>query len=211
MARDYRHGAPRRETYQRSSQRENSTAQAVQIVIPNWFWGLLVVFTLVAAFAIFKHFSNTDRSIDSQSSAIYQNAAKEAVAANGKEVEQQETVAKPGLVAEENSEEGLRLQQVDEFSFYADLAQAEIFVDVEPLPIELPEPVWIQAGSFREKEQAEREQIRLGTVGLNVDIRLSESGRFYQIISGPYTNKLELNKLRSRFQRMGADTQVVSH
>lgn len=203
MARDYRHGVPRRKAYKRSSQLEPEVS-ATSAQIPGWFWMVALVFLLVFGYAALKHFTSADLSVETQSPAIYQNASKDLV--------EQELEPQPDLVVEAEQEElHLAKDKVESYSFYVDLAEAKVLVDVEPISVELPEPVWLQVGSFREPGQAMREKQRLATVGLEVEIRASESNRgtYYRIVSGPYTNKLELNQLRNRFHRMGADTQII--
>jgi len=211
MARDYRHGHARRAGFQRKSQQDGS-AQESGVNLSSgqmlWLGGVAITVLLVAAFFVIKHFASQGvKASETRNNEIYQLEATPT-----------EQAVPPGLVVEapkvEQSE--TPVAEVEEsltsrFSFYHDLALTEVVVDAEPLPIELPEPMWIQAGSFSEPEQAAREQARLLRGGHEVVVSPIDTvdGRYYRIMSGPYTDRLIMNQVRNSLRRLGADTRVV--
>lgn len=213
MARDYRHGHARRAGFQRKSQQGESNQDGGVNLSSNqllWLGGLALTLFLVAAFFVIKHFASQGvKASEVRSNQVYQ--------ADTSTTEQQTTP--PGLVVA--TQPALETQTTPEiapeeslssrFTFYHDLALTEVVVDVEPLPIELPEPMWIQAGSFTEADQAAREQARLLRGGHEVIISPIDtaSGRFYRIMAGPYTDRLIMNQVRNNLRRLGADTRVV--
>lgn len=209
MARDYRHGPARRAGFQRKSQQDGTSQESGVNLSSNqllWLGGLALTLFLVAAFFVIKHFASQGvKASETRNNEIYQLEASPAEPAPGLVVETP-TVEQPETPAAE-VEESL----TSRFSFYHDLALTEVVVDVEPLPIELPEPMWIQAGSFSEPEQAAREQARLLRGGHEVMVSAIDtaSGRFYRIMAGPYTDRLIMNQVRNNLRRLGADTRVV--
>ncbi|MGE4503297.1 MAG: SPOR domain-containing protein [Thiomicrospira sp.] len=211
MARDFRHGYARRQGFMRKSQQADSETPATGLSIPGQRigWGVaLLTLALLATFFVVKHFA-------SSSSRVAEPAVME--------VYQSKTDVSPGLVntqqikpsVKQQAEKTDALPAVDadetRYTFYVDLPQMEIVVDAEPLPIQLPEPMWLQAGSFRDLKQAQTEQQRLARSGYEVEIAPIESrnGVFYRMMIGPFTDRLELNKARNQIRRLGADTRIV--
>jgi cell division septation protein DedD len=215
MARDFRHGPSRRKGFQRQSQQGTSENESLVSQTPVWVWGGLLTFALVGGFFVVNHFASEGvKGSENRSNEIYQ--PQESVE---QQIEPAQPSESPGLVIEDDvpnnepelvSETGSELE-APRYTFYYDLPQTEVVVDVEPLPIELPEPMWIQAGSFRELAQAQKEKTRLNNAGREVDIAPVEtaSGTYYRILSGPYTDRLIMNQERNHLRRMGADTRVV--
>lgn len=211
MARDFRHGYARRQGFMRKSQQADSETPASGLSIPGQRigWGVaLLTLALLATFFVVKHFA-------SSSSRVAEPAVME--------VYQSKTEVSPGLVNTQQITPSMKHQaekadaspavDADEtrYTFYVDLPQMEMVVDAEPLPIQLPEPMWLQAGSFRDLKQAQTEQQRLARSGYEIEIAPIESrnGVFYRMMIGPFSDRLELNKARNQIRRLGADTRIV--
>ncbi|QCU89325.1 SPOR domain-containing protein [Thiomicrorhabdus sediminis] len=96
------------------------------------------------------------------------------------------------------------------YSFYQGLGEVEVLVDAEPLPVQLEKVHYIQAGSFGSKEIAIKEQQRLAKHGVMVKLNEYQGTKriYYRLVSGPYHNRLELNKQRNILRRLGASTLV---
>lgn len=226
MARDYRHGHAKRNGFQRKSQAGQTANQTDKLVSNQWLWlgGLLISVGLIAAFFIVQHFASQGvKATETRANEIYQaeeslsgdpsaNPQKARVSEQDTRVEKQalpDVTASVDLEVTESTEAPLEAEP--KFTFYYDLAHTEVVVDVEPLPIELPEPMWIQAGSFRELAQAQREQKRLSNASREVEISPIETrnGLFYRIMLGPFNDRLIMNQQRNELRRLGADTRVV--
>lgn len=216
MAQDFRHAPVRRKTYQRKSQLNseggsNSTRPGTSLSSSQMLWlaGLLLSALLVTAFFVVKHFASQGvKASESRNSEVYQAKSTNSVELEKQAIERQEPVE----AAVKSELEDLNQPVVKtQYTFYEDLPNTEVVVDVEPLPIELPEPMWIQAGSFSELDQAKREQIRLSNEQRQVDIAPidTQRGRYYRIMLGPYTDRLVMNQQRNELRRLGADTRVV--
>lgn len=209
MARDLRHGpSPKFEFQRRSQQMQADQENHQRRKLP--FTGKIGLFflALVTAFLIISHFVQQFQqktSNTTQVNEIYQPQLAEQQGLKAIELSKTETLVPEVTKVPEPAKVGLN------FSFYTELPQMEVVVDVEPLPIKLPEPMWIQAGSFRELAQAQREQQRLSAEGRAMLISPIETqnGRFYRMMLGPFTDRLALNQQRNALRRLGADTRVV--
>ncbi|HEY9017862.1 SPOR domain-containing protein [Thiomicrospira sp.] len=216
MAQDFRHAPVRRKTYQRKSQIEadagfDSTRPGGSFSSTQMLWlaGLLLSALLVMAFFVVKHFASQGvKASDARTSQIYQAQSVESVETETQTIELEEPIESPVASASEDLAEPVVKTQ---YTFYEDLPNTEVVVEAEPLPIELPEPMWIQAGSFAELEQAQREQVRLSQGHREVDIAPidTQRGRYYRIMLGPFTDRLVMNQQRNELRRLGADTRVV--
>lgn len=216
MAQDYRHAPVRRKTYQRKSQLNsdggsNTTRPGGSFSSSQMLWlaGLLLSGLLVTAFFVVKHFASQGvKASESRTSQVYQAQTVDSGEIDMQELELEELVEPLVTTEAEDLNEPVVKTQ---YTFYEDLPNTEVVVDVEPLPIELPEPMWIQAGSFSELDQAQREQKRLSNEQRQVDIAPidTQRGRYYRIMLGPYTDRLVMNQQRNELRRLGADTRIV--
>ena len=208
MARDYRHGPARRAGFKRQSQQGQESEQP-SVSSNQWIiWGgVLLTVGLMGAFVIIKHFAAQSQQT-SGVSEVYQ-------AVNAPAVEEEPVREVVELVVPDTTSQPEEVEAVEEestrFTFYADLPQMEVVVDAEPLPVTLPDPMWIQAGSFRRLEQAQTEQARVARGGHELEIAPIETrnGTFYRLMIGPFTDRLELNRVRNQIRRFGADTRVL--
>ncbi len=103
-------------------------------------------------------------------------------------------------------------EEIDQFSFYRDLPHMTVEVDARPLPVRLEQPRRVLAGTFRRREQAERELARLRRLGFD-RLQLASFQKngvtYYQLRTPPLDNRLEVNLLRNRLQKAGARVLVV--
>jgi cell division protein FtsN len=113
------------------------------------------------------------------------------------------------------------------FDFYTILPEMEVVVP-EPEPEAAPPPVkrgkikkesaaaasgryMLQMGSFRKFADADRLKASLALVGIQAEIqkvRVSGSGTFHRVRSGPYTEN-KVNKLRARLKQNGINSLVI--
>jgi hypothetical protein len=209
MARDFRHGYARRQGFMRKSQQTEADAASGSLPKGRLF-GLGVVLSVVlfATFFVVKHFASSSSRVDEPSvMEVYQVKNEVLAGLPDRDAPPVESVS----ALEDAPAEAALETKVTRYTFYVDLPQMEMVVDAEPLPIKLPEPMWLQAGSFRDLKQAQTEQQRLGRSGYEVEIAPIESrnGVFYRMMIGPFTDRLELNKARNQIRRLGADTRIV--
>ena len=214
MAQDFRHAPMRRKTYQRKSQLtsdSNSTTTrpggSFSSAQTLWLAGFVLSLVLVTVFFVVKHFASQGvKASESRSSQVYQAQTSVSVEAD-KQMIELDVPVEISVPTEDLNDPEVKTQ----YTFYKDLPNTEVVVDVEPLPITLPEPMWIQAGSFTKREQAEREQKRLSNEQRQVDIAPidTQRGRYYRIMLGPFTDRLVMNQQRNELRRLGADTRIV--
>ncbi|SFR55098.1 SPOR domain-containing protein [Thiomicrospira sp. ALE5] len=213
MARDYRYGPGQKPGYQRKSQQTQAvpekSSSGKPLTTKKFIW-LVVGLSLVLALAFYvtNHFKqHGPKNQWSQAELTDQAVSEEQVFISTAKQQPVEIMPEEDLV-EPTTDVALPSTS---FRFYEDLPRLATVTDVEPLPVQLPDPMWIQAGSFRRLEQAQREQQRLSTEERVMQIAPieTENGKFYRIVLGPFTDRLELNRHRNALRRLGADTRVV--
>lgn len=105
------------------------------------------------------------------------------------------------------------------FDFYTMLPEQQITVDVEPAQVATPrtEPViqgetfLLQAGSFRQSEDAERRRAELLLLGLEprVEEASGEHGRFFRVFLGPFRTHAEMSRARGLTTAQNIDTLLM--
>ncbi|MGC9386669.1 MAG: SPOR domain-containing protein [Hydrogenovibrio sp.] len=97
------------------------------------------------------------------------------------------------------------------YTFYEGLAKTEVVVLAEPISVALSVPHYIQAGTFRTRQRAERERARLAAKGQDLTLTaLTWKGdKYYRLRVGPFDDRLEMNKKRNELHALGVDTLVV--
>jgi len=105
------------------------------------------------------------------------------------------------------------------FDFYTMLPEQQITVDVEPAQVAAPraetraqgETFLLQAGSFRQAEDAERRRAELLLLGLNprVEEASGEHGRFFRVYLGPFQTHAEMSRARGLTTAQNIDTLLM--
>ncbi len=104
------------------------------------------------------------------------------------------------------------------FDFYKLLPEQSIEVEVEPAEIERPraaetvsELYLLQAGSFRQREDAERRRAELLLLGLDprIEETSGDNGRWHRVYVGPFDSRAKMAKARSLTAGQGIDTLLL--
>lgn len=105
------------------------------------------------------------------------------------------------------------------FDFYTLLPEATIEVEVPPEEIAKPratvsapsERYLLQAGSFRQQEDAERRRAELLLLGLEprVEETSGDNGRWYRVYLGPFDSRSKMAKARSLTANQDIDTLLL--
>lgn len=105
------------------------------------------------------------------------------------------------------------------FDFYTMLPEQQITVDVEPAQVATPrteaavqgESFLLQAGSFRQPEDAERRRAELLLLGLDprVEEASGEHGRFFRVFLGPFRTHAEMSRARGLTTAQNIDTLLM--
>jgi cell division protein FtsN len=116
------------------------------------------------------------------------------------------------------------------FEFYAILPEMEVIVPEEeietasapapiaekstrkPPPKAPTETYYLQAGSFRGADQADRFKAELAMLGFETDIQtitIDNKDTFHRVRVGPYTSTASLQEARSRLGKQGIETRIV--
>ena len=106
------------------------------------------------------------------------------------------------------------------FDFYTLLPEQTIEVELEPGEIQRPrdtattaatEQYLLQAGSFRQREDADRRRAELLLLGLEprVEEATGDNGRWYRVYLGPYDSRSKMAKARSLTAGQDIDTLLL--
>ena len=105
------------------------------------------------------------------------------------------------------------------FDFYTLLPEQTIEVEVAPQEVDKPratvsqssERYLLQAGSFRQQEDAERRRAELLLLGLEprVEEASGDNGRWYRVYLGPFDSRSKMAKARSLTANQDIDTLLL--
>ncbi|CAA0099980.1 Cell division protein FtsN [Halioglobus japonicus] len=110
------------------------------------------------------------------------------------------------------------------FDFYTLLPEQTIEIEEEvetvepaadvrkpPSPTVAPQPYYLQAGSFRQREDAERRRAELLLLGLEPRITEStvDSGRWFRVSLGPFGSHDEVSRVRGLLANQNIDSVLL--
>lgn len=105
-------------------------------------------------------------------------------------------------------------QQIDEpaYSFFADLSKSEVIVDTNEFDFGPgngpPRVVLIQAGAFRDIDDADARQARLALLGYesHIDTGIVADELWFRVLIGPLTERGDVNEAARRLRSAGIET-----
>jgi cell division septation protein DedD len=105
------------------------------------------------------------------------------------------------------------------FDFYTMLPQQTLEDAVEPAGVASPpagapaESYLLQAGSFRQREDADRRRAELLLLGLqpNVEESDSDTGHWFRVYLGPYNSHTEMAQAKSLMAAQDIDSLLLKH
>jgi hypothetical protein len=103
------------------------------------------------------------------------------------------------------------------FDFYTLLPEQRIDVELEPEAADTasapprPSQYLLQAGSFKQAEDADRRRAELILLGLdaNVEAATTDNGQWYRVYVGPFESRSRLQSARSLTAQQGIDTLLL--
>ena len=102
------------------------------------------------------------------------------------------------------------------FDFYKLLPEQSIDVAVEPAEVAQPragsaENYLLQAGSFRQREDADRRRAELLLLGLEPTVQQADgdNGRWFRVYLGPFDSRSQMSRARSLTAGQGIDTLLL--
>ena len=104
-----------------------------------------------------------------------------------------------------------------EYEFWEVLPNQEITVDVDPAEVPRSRSTsevsqyLLQAGSFREAEDADRRRAELLLLGLQpkVEETRGDNGRWYRVVIGPFESRSAMARARSLTAQQDIDTLLI--
>ena len=130
------------------------------------------------------------------------------------------TLPSPGEVAATQKGEAVVTPETPEprFDFYTLLPEQTIDVEVEPAEVAQPrasqgskERYLLQAGSFRQRDDADRRRAELLLLGLEPKVEEStgDNGRWFRVYLGPFDSRSKMAKARSLTANQDIDTLLL--
>lgn len=150
-----------------------------------------------------------------QPSAPASTAAPEAEQAQAREADEDRTPPKPiastaAKANESPAESGDSAEPA--YTFFDDLSKSEVVIDDNEFdfgtPNDAPRVVLIQAGAFRDIEDADARQASLALLGFesNIDTAIVADELWFRVLIGPLTERGEINGTVRRLQSQGIET-----
>lgn len=103
-----------------------------------------------------------------------------------------------------------------EYEFYEVLPNQSITVEVDPADIPQPrssskKQFLLQAGSFRQQDDADRRRAELLLLGLEprVEETSNDTGRWFRVVLGPFESRSRMARARSLTAQQDIDTLLV--
>lgn len=130
------------------------------------------------------------------------------------------TLPTPGELAPEQAGEPAAAAESPKprFDFYTLLPEQTIDVEIEPGEVATPaashkkvEIYLLQAGSFRQREDADRRRAELLLLGLEpkVEETNGDNGRWYRVYVGPFESHSKMSRARSLTANQDIDTLLL--
>lgn len=210
--RDYRHGPSKRKPYQRRSQVESKPAVAEPKAGVKRLLIMVMALTLVllSGYWIAQHFVTQGVKSESEkpSSKILSSEVAKAPKVTAQQQPQLAAQVAP-IVVESMPVASVSSPKSIQYTFYQGLAETEVVVDAEPIPVKLADPYYIVAGTFGSEVVAQKELERLTTAQEAVSLSIFKTERYFRLRAGPFDDRLELNRKRNVLRSLGADTLLM--
>lgn len=100
------------------------------------------------------------------------------------------------------------------FSFFDDLSKSEVVIDENEFDFgpgnDAPRVVFIQAGAFRELEDADARQASVALLGYesHIDTAIVGGNLWFRVLIGPLTERAEINGTLRRLRGAGIETAL---
>ena len=203
--------------------------ESMRANIPWWLW--IVVGTALGIFVSFlmrlAHTPPTDaaaisaeKTLDKKSSAAAKIEAKKAdekKIADEKMRDTKDATAKPD-----------ETKTVTKFDFYTLLPEREVIVPNDREAIKAAEKpkavagqqqteaaeteqLFLQAGSFRSAQEAERRRAQIKALGLDAKVEevIANTDTWYRVQAGPFTSREQLSKARDQLKAVGIESLLL--
>jgi cell division protein FtsN len=213
----------------RSGASSTSRGESIRVNIPWWLW--IIVGTAFGIFVSFltrlAHTPPTDtgaasaaKTLDIKSSVAAKAEAKKAdekKIADEKMPDTKDATAKPD-----------ETKIVTKFDFYTLLPEREVIVPNDREAIkstEKPkvvagqpqavtaetEQLFLQAGSFRVAQEAERRRAQIKALGLDAKVEevTANTDTWYRVQAGPFTSREQLSKARDQLKAAGIESLLL--
>lgn len=210
--RDYRHGPSKRKPYQRRSQVDLKPAAESKIGLKRLI-SLMILLTLLLflGYWIAQHFMTQGVKSDSEKPVdeILTSEVADTIQVPSSRTPQLAAQVAPLVVESLPVSSSVESSKSIQYTFYHGLAETEVVVDAEPIPVKLANPYYIVAGTFGSEAVAQKELNRLSSAQESVNLTVFKTDRYYRLRAGPFEDRLELNRKRNVLRSLGADTLLM--
>ncbi len=199
-----------------------------RVQIPWWLW--IIVGTAIGVFVSFLMRLSQTPPAATAAVELPKPAEK-----NAKPVADSKAAAKSTSVDDKSAKKGDDAAKPDEtktvtkFDFYTLLPEREVIVpndrDTAKPAVDKPknsggqsnvavaddEQLFLQAGSFRSSQEAERRRAQIKDLGLTAKVEevIANADTWYRVQAGPFTSREQLSKARDQLSAAGIETLVL--
>ena len=212
-----------------------SRGDSARVDIPWWLW--IVVGTALGVFVSFLiHLAQSPAAPAAAAVAIQKSAEQKIAEKNIKPVVEQKAVDKPArkvdsataAAGDDKDAKPDETKTVTKFDFYTLLPEREVIVPNDREAIKAAEKskaadqpqdaaaaeseqLFLQVGSFRSAQEAERRRGQIKALGLNAKVEevIANADTWYRVQAGPFTSREQLSKAREQLKAAGIESLLL--
>jgi cell division protein FtsN len=223
---------PRRQNREAPKKNKRSGASPrgglARVQIPWWLW--IIVGAAIGIFASFltrlAHTQQTDATtISAEKNSDKTQKSGALIKADAKKGDEKKADEKVQAGATDIVVKPDETKTVTKFDFYTLLPEREVIVPNEreaiksvekPKPVAgqeqaAPEQLFLQVGSFRSAQEAERRRAQIKTLGLEAKVEevIANSDTWYRVQAGPFVSREQLSKARDQLSAAGIESLLL--
>lgn len=207
------------------------------IEIPVWLWIVIgIAVGVLASFLV--RLAQSPATPDSETVAVQSAAQEKPVEKKAKRVAEQKLIEKPVAVATDSAAAQTADDQdakpdetktVTKFDFYTLLPEREVIVPNDREAIKAAdkpksateqqqnaaaiesEQLFLQVGSFRSAQEAERRRAQIRALGLAAKVEevIANADTWYRVQAGPFTSREQMSKAREQLKAAGIESLLL--
>lgn len=202
---------------------------SMSIQIPWWLW--IVIGTALGVFVSFL-IRLAQTPVVPESAEAPKTAEKTVKSAAAEKAIEKSAAPAPGVdtkAADDKDAKPDETKTVTKFDFYTLLPEREVIVpndreamkatDKSKTAADQPqnaqamdnEQLFLQAGSFRSAQEAERRRAQIKALGLDAKVEevIANADRWYRVQAGPFTSREQLSKARDQLKAAGIESLLL--
>ncbi len=206
---------------------KRSGASPARVQIPWWLW--IVVGTAFGIFVSFLVRLAQTPAPATTAVAVAKTSENKNLGSSAKPAGEQKTADKPATAPDDKNAKPDTTKTVTKFDFYTLLPEREVIVPNDREAIKTAEKpktaigqqqnsapaeaeqLFLQAGSFRSEQEADRRRAQLKALGLDAKVEevTANTDTWYRVQAGPFTSREQLSKAREQLKAAGIESLLL--